>query len=424
MNTTKILLILSIVLFFVLVILLVTGVIPGLNFTTGKKVTLTVWGVFDDSDIFVPVIQRFQERYPNVTIVYKKKNFQTYQDDLIRAFAAGKGPDIFMVNNKWVPKLKYLMDVAPANIISADEYRKRFVDVAIKDFTYGKLIYGLPLYVDTLAMYYNVNLFNNAGIINPPKDWREFEKDVKLLTKRQGRNIIVSGAALGGGSNISNSADILSLLFLQRGVDIVDKEGKAIFSPRNIAMDVLDFYSKFADPQSEFYSWSKDFPENSIDRFASGRAAIIFGYSYIKNIIKQKSPRLRFEVAYMPQVKDTLYKKNYADYFGFSVYTNSKNKFYAWKFLKFLTDPENVYVYVMTKRLASADKTLLAVQQKEDDLKIFANQALTADSWFMVDDEFEKKVFVDMLDAYLPSDKNAQVVLKKAIDKINNKISK
>ncbi len=424
MNTTKILLIISIILFVVLVVLLLTGVIPGLKFTTGKPATLEVWGVVDDSDVFLPIIQKFQERYPNVQIIYKKKAYQNYEDELLRAFAAGKGPDIFMVNNKWVPKLKYLMDTAPVNVLTADEFRKRFVDVAIKDFSYDKLIYGVPLYTDTLALFYNVSIFNNAGIINPPETWKEFSDDVRAITQKKGNQIVISGTALGGGKNVVRSQDILFLLMLQNGVDIANREGKIILSPFNKAIDALDFYARFADPDNEFYSWSKDFISNSVDMFAEGRVGMIFGYSSLRRVLEQKNPRLRFEVSYIPQKEDALYKKNYADYFGFSVYTNSKNKFYAWKFLKFLSEPENIYIYVTARKLPSADKLILTQQQKDKDMKIFADQALTADSWMMLDDKKITKEFINFLDIYSPTNSNAQLVLKNLIDKINQKILK
>ena len=40
------------------------------------------------------------------------------------------------------------------------------------------------LYIDTIGLYYNKALFNNAGIVNPPKTWDEFNSDVKQLTQK------------------------------------------------------------------------------------------------------------------------------------------------------------------------------------------------------------------------------------------------
>ena len=80
-------------------------------------------------------------------------------------------------------------------------------------------IYALPYSVDTLAMYYNKDLFNNAGIVNPPEYWNaEFQEDVKKLTKQNNKGEIVqSGVAIGGAYNIERSTDILSILMMSCG---------------------------------------------------------------------------------------------------------------------------------------------------------------------------------------------------------------
>ena len=67
--------------------------------------------------------------------------------------------------------------------LSLGQVRDLFVDVVSKDVILeDNKIYGLPLSVDTLAMFYNKDLLNNAGISEAPKYWnREFLQTVKKI---------------------------------------------------------------------------------------------------------------------------------------------------------------------------------------------------------------------------------------------------
>jgi len=427
MNIAKILIIGSVALLIVFVFLIYLGVIPGLKFQfkNVQPVSLEIWGVFEDSDAITPLIQAFQAKNPNVTITYRKKSIQDYEDELIRAFAVGKGPDIFMIHNSWVSRYKDLLSPAPQDVISLNDFRRDFVDVAQKDFVLNGIIYGLPLYVDTLALYYNVDLFNSAGFIDPPKDWDEFENYSRLLTKKTATgDILVSGAAFGSGKNVLNSVDILSLLMLQKGSKISDGNGKIIFDTEkaSVAADALDFYTKFAKSESPYYSWSQNFSNDSQDMFAQGRAAMMFGYSYARNNILSKAPRLRFSVSYMPQIKDSIFKKNYANYWGYGVYVKSASSDTAWSFLKFLAEPKNAGFYLSSIKSPASQKSILLTQQSDQNLGVFADQALTADSWLQSNNNLITSVLTSMIDQQVASEQSAAIALRKAASEINSKI--
>lgn len=424
MNITKVAIIGSVILVILFVFLVYLGVIPGLKIgADNAPVELEVWGVFDDSDAITPLIQAFQSKYPNVTIIYRKKTIQNYEDELIRSFAAGKGPDIFMIHNSWVPKFRDLLTPVTADILPINEFRSRFVDVVQKDFIYKENIYGIPLYVDTLALYYNVDLFNSAGIIEPPKTWEEFDEYSKKLTKRSDTGeILVSGAAIGSGKNVLYSADILSLMMMQRGGRLSGVNGEIIFDSEPAGKIALDFYTQFSKPEDDSYSWPQSNVNDSQSMFALGRSAMMFGYSWTRQNILQKSPRLRFKVVNMPQVKNSILKKNYANYWGYGVYVNSPYRSMAWRFLKFLSEPQNAILYLSTMNYPASQKPILATQQSDEKLGIFANQALTADSWFQLDSAIIKEAMVNMIDQRVLSEQSADVSLRKAASEINSKI--
>ena len=61
-----------------------------------------------------------------------------------------------------------------------------FPSVVQSDFTIAPTatttgIYALPLSIDTLAMIYNKDMFDSAGIATPPATWDDFEADISKL---------------------------------------------------------------------------------------------------------------------------------------------------------------------------------------------------------------------------------------------------
>lgn len=243
-----------------LLMLILSAALSGCGFkSTSEKyaVPLEVWGVFDDSDAYGSILADYRKINPYVTeIKYKKLNVDTYKQDLLDALASGKGPDIFLVHNSWVPSFRDKIVAAPATFADEKGFRDAFVDVAVSDFMGNdKKIYGVPLSVDSLGLYYNKDIFNAAGILTPPSTWEEFEQDTKLLTKVDGFGTIAqSGAAIGTAYNINRSTDILSAMMLQSGVPFQSADSKGV-NLKN-GESALSFYTKFADSKSTAYTWN------------------------------------------------------------------------------------------------------------------------------------------------------------------------
>ncbi len=403
------------------------GIIPGLSVggtAVIKKTTMTMWGTVDDEAVITGLTNLFQSSNPGVKIIYTKKDAGTYEQELIRAFAAGKGPDLFSVHNTWLHAYGDLLFPSPAHLFSANDI-KSFLEVVLADFMAGGALYAIPLYVDTLALYYNADLFNSAGIVYPPADWDAFVKASRALTRRkQSGDILVSGAALGGGKNIAHAADILTLLMLQYGSSIVDAGGRVSFgrvsaSSANVEEAALNFYTSFARQASPTYSWSHDFVFNSEDMFAQNKVGMLFGYADTKVRLQKKSPYVRFSIAPAPQIKNSVFNKNYANYWGYGVYKNSPNRDVAWQFLKFLTMPTTQDYYTASTQRAGSQRSAIAKQQHNPDIGVFADQALTARSVNQISTHILQNAFLAMIESQASSGQSAKQALQNAADAIN-----
>src|SRR3989344_8383324 len=139
--------------------------------TSGPRIELVWWKVFDDSSQVGLLIEQFEKANPGTTIKFVQKDIETYEEELLDALAAGEGPDIFSIHNDWLPKHQAKMTPAPEKIFGLKDLRQNFVETAETDLTADSQVYALPLAVDVLALYYNKDLLASAGLALPPATW-------------------------------------------------------------------------------------------------------------------------------------------------------------------------------------------------------------------------------------------------------------
>ena len=119
--------------------------------------------------------------------------------------------------------------------------------------------------------------------------------------------------------------------------------------------------------------------------------------------IQDRGGQLNFGVAAVPQVSaDPNAAVNYANYWVETVSVNTTHKDAAWAFVQALTTTEaNVETVLTAQPQPAALRTLIDTQQTGEDLTlaVFANQTLTAQSWYAGEKPAEAETaFVDMID--------------------------
>lgn len=408
-----------------------------------KPVTIKWWRVFDDESAVRPIIEAYKTLHPNVTIQYRKLRFDDYEQELLNALAEDRGPDIISLHNTWlrgyqaklaplppvltIPfqeikgklKKEVVVNLKTSSTLSKRALKNNFVDVVAKDVLIttadqqgqaSEHIFGLPLALDTLVLYANRDLMNLGGVPQAPTTWGEMQNVVKKLTTldQQG-NLLQSGAALGTSRNVERAADILGLLMMQNGTEMIDESGRANFHripryaedrPVPPGQEALIFYTDFANPQKQTYSWSNDFP-SSFEAFLSGKTAFFFGYSYHLPLIRVRAPRLNLTIAAVPQIEGNP-EINFANYWIETVSRKSVNQHWAWDFLQFASSAQQVGTYLDATKKPTALRGLIASQIENEDIGVFASGVLTATSWYYGKDApAAEEALLDAIDATL-----------------------
>ncbi len=400
-----------------LVILIATGIIPGLRQKqTGDKLTgdLTVWGVFDDEvAINSTLITEFRNKHPQVNITYKKIDERSYESDLVNALAAGTGPDVFMVQNTWLPKHYNKLSPRDPKQFNLVNFGELYPQVVVKDFSKDGKVYAMPLYVDTLALLYNKNLFDAAGIAQVPKSWDDLVNAIPLLRRLDdGGRISQAAAAIGGSTRTINGAnDLLFQLMMQFGSQMTNEQHTSANFGYS-GKQALDYYLSFGNQRSPAYTWDYGV-HYSIDAFAEESVAMLFNYGYQLQQLKEKNPFLQIGVAPMLQKTGTTKPITYANYFGLGVSATSKNKTLSWLFVDEATvDPATNAKYLNATHRSPALRSLIATSMNDPEVGVFARQALQANSWYQGDSTEVNSTFTSMLDLIV----SGQLSTSRALD--------
>ncbi|MGX1881734.1 ABC transporter substrate-binding protein [Streptomyces sp. NPDC055287] len=327
---------------------LATGCGGGENGAGGSSSpkTLTYWAsnqapsVEADKKILTAELKKFEKQ----TGIKVKLEVIPWTDLLTRILAAttsGQGPDVLNIGNSWSASLQATGALLPWDDATFDKIggRDRFSEAAVASAgVKDKDPAAVPLYSLSYALYYNKQMFKDAGIEKPPATWDELVADGKRLSK-DGK------WALGAeGANLSNNIHQIFALGQQYGSDFFDAAGKPDFtSDKNVAAvkQYVDFMAKdkIVAPGNAEYAQNQ-----SLQDFAKGRTAMVLWQAAASAFTAHGMKPDDWGVAPVPvpsgipgsgkQVNSMVAGINMA------VFKNTKNLDGATKFVKFMTSDE------------------------------------------------------------------------------------
>ncbi len=380
-----------------------------------KPVTLNWWLVGSTPNELNQVLADHKSSHPNVSVNIKQVRLEELDQNLTQALADGKAPDIVSLPNAWLRTWQHRLAPLPPqlnlpflelagtfkkeprwvmkNINSLDykTLKSRYVDVVVNDSYIDNQIYGLPLSLDTLLVFYNIDLLTAAQFPQAPLTWEDFKQASQAITKiNQQGQLLQSGAGLGTADNVPYAFDILSALMLQNSTPMNNANGSRVSFQEQVEIqgqtyspgaDALRFYTDFANPSKETYAWSAD-KQNAREAFAAGNLGFLFGYWRDLPTLKAMAPRVRIGVANFPQIEAGLPPVYYANYYLQSVLKQSQHPNEAWDLIQFITAPTQTKKYLSSAQQPTAQREFITSQREDIDLGVPAAQVLTAKTWY------------------------------------------
>lgn len=368
------------------------------NSIYNTKAELNIWVISDNKSSHKTAILKFNEKYPNIS--FKFRNFEgleEYEETLIDALAAGQGPDIFVIQNSDILRKANKIFPVPESQYSIRNLRNDFPEIVEEDFYLNNKIYALPNSIDTLAMIYNKDIFNENALVYPADNWEEFKTQVVSLTDfDEDGDIKFSGAAIGGSEKIKHFENLVTLLMFQSGSKMISSDfDSAIFNNRE-SQEILDFYTQFSNKNSDSYVWDNYLPQD-FEAFAREKTGIVFAFSSDIEDIENRNLFLKLGIAPVPQIKEKR-EVAIANYFGYTVSRQTRYPTIAWDFIKYLTlDGESVKDYLDETNKPPALKYYIEEYKNDEKLGVFAKQALIAMSWKKPDSKLVNNIFKKMI---------------------------
>jgi len=203
---------LALVLIGVLALTACGGSTPGsAGGADGTEATLQFWfwdGAMEEA--YQAMFATFSEQNPGITVQYSITPWSDYWTRIQTALPAGAGPDIFWLNH--ANAVSYMPSDLLMSLDDMDLDFSPFASSLYQPFTLNNTRYGVPFFFDTIALLYNKDLFDQAGIPHPPRrgwTWEALREAALALTIVEGGETIQYGIAFSTGNQSGSGNFIL-----------------------------------------------------------------------------------------------------------------------------------------------------------------------------------------------------------------------
>ena len=391
----------------IFVIFIVAGVVAfamykGSSSSGTKLPAITIWGTFPASVFNQYVIDINSNSASPLSITYKQEDPASFSSDFIGALARGNAPDAILIPADMILPHEDKLALIPYSTLPARTFTDSYVQEA-QIYANSSGIMALPFTIDPLVMYWNRDMFNNAGVATYPHYWSDFaDVNSKITVKDANGNIRKSAIAMGDFTNVDNAREILASLIMQTGNPITSFNAQGALQTTLQATanvnpsSAFQFFAQFVDPNNSSYSWNRGMT-SSKTAFLSGNLATYFGFASELNDIRTKNPNLNFDVAPLPQPKSGGMKADYTRMYGLSIVRTTPDASGVYQIISLLTQSSNLAGLAQTMYLPPVKTDLLVQGSNDQYLSVFDTTALIGRTWLDSNPATSGQIFGNMI---------------------------
>ncbi|MDX7271612.1 sugar ABC transporter substrate-binding protein [Serratia marcescens] len=279
------------------------------------------------------IAKRFEQANPDIKIEIELTPSAQYFVKLDSAAAGGVAPDIFWINMPYFVQYAKngIMEPLAPYIKDSGLKLDDVVASSVKAYQYDGQQMAIPRDVDSIAVWYNKKLFDQAGVSYPTSDWSWDDLKSKAIALKNG----LKGTAfpLVMDLSIDGQDSYMNLLF-QNGNHIVPKDGQ----PTDIANDKsLWVYQQLQGMMKDgLMPSAQQMSEVKTENiFQSNRAAMVYAGSWLAAPFAN-NPLINdhIGVVMMPKIER---QSGVAHSLAFAMSAKSAHKQAAWKYIAFMS---------------------------------------------------------------------------------------
>lgn len=314
----------------------------------------------------------FEKKNPNIKINIQVTGWNDYWTMLEAAATGGSLPDTFWMHSNEIYRYgsnKMLLDLNDYIKDSKEVDLKNFPEGLNKIYNINDHQYALPKDYDTIGLWYNKKMFDEAGIPYPDDSWNwdKLKEVAKKLTKSD-------GSQYGVLAPLHNQEGYYNFIY-QNGGNIINNEKKSEYdNPKTI--EAMKYYF---DLSKEGLSPKIYNDKERAEALQNGQVAMgFFGSWNLSAFSENEYMKNNFDVAVLPSSNDGK-RSTIFNGLGNAASAKTKHPQEAWKWLEYLGSKEG--------------------QEKQGELGI-AIPAYNgvAEKWVETSKDFNTKVFIDMVD--------------------------
>lgn len=293
-----------------------------------------------------------EKNMPGTKFDVQAIDYSQYDTMLKTKIAAGDAPDVMF---GIAGESKELVDAGRILDITGQPFLNNLSDVGVKSMTVNGKVYGLGVDVGIMGVFYNKDLFKNAGL-EVPKTYSDFIKVCDTF-KAQGIPPISHGFKDSWVAQVDFQSDFYSALKKMPTFfdDIAAKKKK--FSDFPEFKSSLERFSKRLS-----YSSGDDFGTDyakSLQLFTTGKAAMVLQGSWAISEIRENNPDGNFGFFVLPAYdvpQDNLLNEGLDDAFMISASTKVKDA--ALKLFEYAASSEGASAWVKSSGTISCVKDI------------------------------------------------------------------
>jgi multiple sugar transport system substrate-binding protein len=162
-------------------------VLSNLVMAQDDVVEIEFWGGWTagDGDVMQELVDQYNAENEGVQVNLTRQQWSSLFDAFVVSASAEEAPDILAMHPQEMPQFIALGLLKPLDDILADSEvlsRENYLPEAWDAHIYEGELYGIPLDFHMHGLYYNLDLFEEAGIEQPPVTGEEFLEFARMLT--------------------------------------------------------------------------------------------------------------------------------------------------------------------------------------------------------------------------------------------------
>jgi multiple sugar transport system substrate-binding protein len=302
----------------------------GANVPSGNLRLMGFSSSPEEDRLLNQVLADFMRQYPSIQVKFEP--VPEYATKLQTDLAAGTAADVFYVDSLLAPDL-----MKRGLLLQMDSYIQRdavdtsdFYPGLLKAFQWQGKTYGLPKDWSSLAMEWNADMAQSAGLEGPPATWDDLRvAGQKLTDKTKGTYGLV----------IPPQLERLGAFVFQAGGKLVSDDGARVALNSAEGQQALEFYYGLykdgiaSTPADTGTQWPGD-------AFSKRKAAIVFEGNWMFPFLQKEAPDLKYGIAEMPSGPKG--KGTFAFTVSYSINAKTQQRDAAWFLVNYLTGPEGM----------------------------------------------------------------------------------